>query len=172
MKKGIRVEMYKRVEGRRGICYLRARLRRSVLCLALVVSLFSFPLFASAPFSQLALAGVVSTETREGRLAVFDDVWETIRDRYYDPAFHGVDWQAQRALFRPLVAEATSAAMLYSLLRRMIGNLRDAHTRIRTPDEKFDWQHPRAISVGLSVREVEGAPVVVAVERGSEAERL
>jgi carboxyl-terminal processing protease len=119
-----------------------------------------------------AKAGAVSTETREGRLAVFDDVWQTIRDRYYDATFHGVDWQAQREAFRPLAAEATSAAELYNLLRRMIGNLRDAHTRIRPPDEKFDWQHPRAISVGLSVREVEGAPVVVAVERGAQAERL
>jgi carboxyl-terminal processing protease len=54
----------------------------------------------------------------------------------------------------------------------MISHLRDAHTRVRPPDEKFDWQHPRSISVGLSVREVEGAPTVVAVERGSEAERL
>lgn len=115
---------------------------------------------------------VVSTATREGRLAVFDDVWQTIRDRYYDESFHGVDWQAQRALFRPLAAEAANTAELYGVLRRMIGDLRDAHTRVRTPDEKFDWQHPRTISVGLSVREVEGAPVIVAVERGSEAERL
>jgi carboxyl-terminal processing protease len=140
--------------------------RLSSLLLSLFLLLpFAFYLLPSAK------AGVVSTATREGRLAVFDDVWETIRDRYYDPSFHGVDWEAQRATFRPLAADANDAAELYGVLRRMIGNLRDAHTRIRTPDEKFDWQHPRAISVGLSVREVEGAPVVLAVERGSEAER-
>jgi carboxyl-terminal processing protease len=136
-----------------------------LLCVLLLLP-FAFYLLPSAQ------AGAVSTATREGRLAVFDDVWETIRDRYYDPAFHGLDWQAQRATFRPLAADANDATELYGILRRMIGNLRDAHTRIRTPDEKFDWQHPRAISVGLSVREVEGTPVVVAVERGSEAERL
>jgi hypothetical protein len=27
---------------------------------------------------------------------VFDDVWETIQDRYYDPRFRGIDWQAKR----------------------------------------------------------------------------
>jgi carboxyl-terminal processing protease len=144
-------------------------LRRTVpllLICALLLLPFAFCLLPSAQ------AGVVSTETREGRLAVFDDVWETIRDRYYDPSFHGLDWQAQRATFRPQVAAATNAAELYAVLRRMIGNLRDAHTRIRTPDEKFDWQHPRIMSVGLSVREVEGDAVVVAVERGAEAERI
>ncbi|HKG96431.1 MAG TPA: hypothetical protein VKA97_01370, partial [Pyrinomonadaceae bacterium] len=46
-------------------------------------------------------SSLVSTATAEGRLVVFDDVWETIQERYYDPKFHGVDWQAKRDLFRP-----------------------------------------------------------------------
>jgi carboxyl-terminal processing protease len=116
-------------------------------------------------------AGRASTETREGRLAVFDDMWETIRNRYYDPNFHGVDWQAQRAQFRPLAAEASGRREFYTILRRMVGTLRDAHTRVYAPDEKFDWRSPRAISVGITVREVESAIVVFEVERDSEAER-
>ncbi|HEV7857352.1 MAG TPA: S41 family peptidase [Pyrinomonadaceae bacterium] len=116
-------------------------------------------------------AGGVTTLTREGRLAVFDDVWETVSERYYDPAFHGVDWQAQRAAFRPQAALAVGASELYDILRRMVGSLRDAHTRVYPPDEKFDWQHPHFLSVGISVREVAAQPVVVQVERGSLAER-
>src|SRR5688572_19752665 len=46
-------------------------------------------------------SSLVSTATVEGRLAVFDDAWETSQERYYDPAFHGIDWQAKRATFRP-----------------------------------------------------------------------
>lgn len=116
-------------------------------------------------------AGAVTTETRDGRLAVFDDVWETISERYYDPSFHGVDWRAQRELFRPQAAQATGPQEFYTLLRRMLGSLRDAHTRVYAPDETFDWQRPRFLSVGMSVREVAGQPVVIQVERGSEAER-
>ena len=105
------------------------------------------------------------------RLAVFDDAWETVRDRYYDPTFHGLDWQAERAKFRPLASEARTTSELYSVLRRMLAVLRDAHTRVYAPDERFDWRHPRFISVGISVREIEGLPTVVSVERNSEAER-
>ena len=131
---------------------------------------FAFYLF---PFSFIAYgdASSVSTATREGRILVFDDAWETVRDRYYDPAFHGVDWQTERLKFRPLAADAQSTAEFYTILRRMLGSLRDAHTRVYAPGERFDWQHPHFISVRLSVREVGGQPVVVAVERGSEAER-
>lgn len=142
-------------------------MKRLISLFSLCVTLLLF----AASVLPAADASVVSTTTREGRLAVFDDVWETIHARYYDPEFHGVDWQAQRATFRPLAADAVNTAEFYKVLRRMIGALRDAHTRIYAPAERFDWQHPRYISVGISVREIGGEAVVVAVERGSEAAR-
>jgi hypothetical protein len=37
---------------------------------------------------------------------VFDDVWETIDERYYDLQFHGVDWQKSRTTFRAAAAKA------------------------------------------------------------------
>jgi len=111
----------------------------------------------------------VSTATREGRLAVFDDVWETILTRYYDPGFHGIDWQAKRLTFRPQAAEAANRQEFYDVLRQMIVSLRDPHTRVFSPDEKFDWWNPRFVSVGLTIREVEGRPTVVSVTPNSAA---
>lgn len=128
----------------------------------------------SASFVQHSHAAVdeasfVSTSTRHGRLIVFDDVWETIQERYYDPKFRGLDWEASRTTFRPAAAEAKSTAEFYDLLRRMIAPLRDAHTRVYSPDEKFDWWSPRFISVGVTVREIDGLPTVVHVEPKSDA---
>jgi len=112
-----------------------------------------------------------AAELRTAHLTVFDDVWETIHERYYDQTFHGVDWTAQRIKFRNTAADAQSSAELYKILRQMIGALRDAHTRVYAPDEKFDWRHPRITSVGASVREIAGEAVVTNIERDSEAER-
>jgi carboxyl-terminal processing protease len=114
---------------------------------------------------------VVSTATREGRLAVFDDAWETINNRYYDKHFRDVDWDAQRKIFRPLAAEAKNSGELYVVLRRMIGTLNDRHTRIYPPEAKFDWWNPRFVSIGLRLGEVEALPTVVQVERGSAPQR-
>ena len=146
---------------------------------------FKAPLLVLAVFclflSQLALPSsraarsdgstLVSTATPEGRLVVFDDIWETIEDHYYDPRFNGVDWQAQRTSFRPAAAKASSTHEFYELMRQMIASLRDAHTRVYAPDEKFDWWNPRFVSVGLAVREVEGVPVVIQVDPSSAAAR-
>jgi len=144
----------------------------------------SFPfvgLLIALVFSQLAITRVaravrddataVSTATVEGRLAVFDDVWETIEERYYDTKFHGIDWQAKRETYRPAAARATNTVEFYDVLRQMIASLRDAHTRVYSPDEKFDWWSPRFVTVGLTVREVEGAPTVIQVEAGTAASR-
>ena len=142
-----------------------------VLVLALIASLVA-PL-AAPPSSQAHYddASLVSTTTPEGRLAVFDDIWETIEDRYYDPRFNGVNWQAKRTSFRPAAAKATSTHEFYELMRQMIASLRDAHTRVYSPDEKFDWWNPRFVTVGLGVREIGNVPVVVQVEPNSAAAR-
>jgi carboxyl-terminal processing protease len=153
----------------------RSRALRILVAAAILwfgASAFPFPA-SSKPFDSKATsdATVVSIATREGRLAVFDDAWSTINDRYYDRRFHGLDWNTQRTAFRSLAGESNSSAALYAVLRRMISALNDPHTRVYGPEEKFDWWRPRFITVGLSIREVEGLPTVVNVEAGSAPER-
>ena len=120
-------------------------------------------------FYSIDDSSLVSTATVEGRLIVFDDVWETILTRYYDPKFHGIDWQAKRDTFRPAAARAANTQEFYDVLRQMIASLKDAHTRVYSPDEKFDWWSPRFVTVGLTVREVQGAPTVVHIDPNSPA---
>jgi carboxyl-terminal processing protease len=108
-----------------------------------------------------------TTLTREGRLAVFDDAWQTINDRYYDSRFRGIDWMLQRSIFRTQAAEAEDAKELYTVLRNLVATLNDVHTRVFPPEEKFEWWNPRFISIGLTVREVDGLPTVVRVEKDS-----
>jgi carboxyl-terminal processing protease len=120
-------------------------------------------------------AAAISTTTREGRLAVFDDAWTTINQRYYDSRFqglaNGLTWDAQRTIFRSLAAQANSSQEFYDVLRRMIVSLNDPHTRVFAPDERFDWWRPRFVSIGLAIREIEGQPTVVEVDRDSAPHR-
>jgi C-terminal processing protease CtpA/Prc len=146
-----------------------------VLAIVASLSFFSFS-FSRSPILSPARAAridsaAVSTATREGRLAVFDDAWSTINDRYYDRTFHGLDWDGQRLVFRSRAAETRSSQELYEVLRNMIAPLDDPHTRVFSPEERFDWWHPRFVSIGIAVREVGGLPTVVKVERGSAPQR-
>src|SRR5215217_105048 len=142
--------------------------RKFILVLIILCALW--PINARTHFTDDS--SLVSTSTPEGRLTVFDDVWETIQERYYDPEFHGVDWQAKRNAFRTAAGRAANSQEFYELLRQMIASLRDAHTRVYSPDEKFDWWSPRFVTAGLTVREVQGVPTVLHVESGSAASRI
>jgi carboxyl-terminal processing protease len=154
----------------------RKRILRQSAAIALVALCFAYPFpFTLVPGTGSSLAkeesAIVSTSTPEGRLAVFDDAWSTINARYYDRDFHGLDWEAQRTTFRLLAAQANSSQQLYATLRQMISSLNDPHTRVFSPDEKFDWWRPRFVTIGVGIREVGGIPTVVHVERGSGPDR-
>ena len=107
----------------------------------------------------------------QARLAVFDRVWSEVNERYFDRSFHGIDWEAQRERYRPLASRTSSRTDFYQVMRQMLAGLGDAHTRIFAPEENFDRNRPSGISVGVIARRVEGRPVVVWVEPGTEAAR-
>lgn len=143
-----------------------------------VLSQFPFATASSSAFKSTGAnsdAVSISTATREGRLAVFDDAWSTINQRYYDRRFqgltNGLTWDAQKTIFRSLAAEADSSHELYDVMRRMIASLNDPHTRVFAPEEKFDWWRPRFVTIGVVIREIDGVPTVVQVERDSPAYR-
>jgi len=109
--------------------------------------------------------------TLRDRIEIFEDVWVTVNERYYDPSFHGVNWRDVRHRYRPLIEHENSDDEFYNLLKRMVGELHDAHTRFHTPEERREREHLQAVSAGISIYEVEGKPVVVGVEPDSDAAR-
>lgn len=133
-------------------------------------------LLALAPFTDRGRAAGVEDSaaqaysTTEARLRIFDEVWGQVSERYFDPDFQGVDWQEARRQLRPLAAEARGRVELYAVMRRMLGLLRDPHTRVFAPGESADWRVQRYVSVGVSVRELGDQVVVTDVERDSAAE--
>jgi carboxyl-terminal processing protease len=146
-----------------------------LIAIALLLLSAPVPLFPRSPFplsvTASADAVLVSTSTREGRLAVFDDAWARINERYYDQTFNGLNWEAQRTTLRSLAADANTSQELYAVLRRMIAPLNDPHTRIFAPDEKYDWWHPRFVSAGFAIAEIAGVPTVIRVDRNSAPQR-
>lgn len=58
---------------------------------------------------------------------VFDQGWTYLRDHFYDPAMHGVDWQDVRARFAPYVAGAETRQELERLMNLMVGELNASH---------------------------------------------
>ena len=64
---------------------------------------------------------------------MFDDGWRTMKYRFYDPKMHGVDWDAARAKYRPLVDFVGDRQEVLNILNEMIGELNASHTGAAPP---------------------------------------
>jgi tricorn protease len=70
---------------------------------------------------------------------MFDQSWRYLSENFYDVKFHGADWDAVRAKYRPLVQHVTMKEDLFYLLYLMMGELNASHLGINsvlsTPEE-------------------------------------
>src|SRR4030095_6323023 len=64
---------------------------------------------------------------------MFDDGWRTMKYRFYDPQMHGMDWDAARAKYRPLVDFVGDRQELLNIINEMIGELNASHTGAAPP---------------------------------------
>ncbi|HJT67868.1 MAG TPA: S41 family peptidase [Pyrinomonadaceae bacterium] len=64
---------------------------------------------------------------------MFDDGWRTMKYRFYDPKMHGMDWDAARAKYRPLVDYVGDRQELLNIINEMIGELNASHTGAAPP---------------------------------------
>jgi carboxyl-terminal processing protease len=70
----------------------------------------------------------------------FEDVWQTVRDRFYDPHLHGLDWSAVRERYRTGAAQAKSDEQLAVVINSMLSELHASHTHFYTQDEPEFYQ--------------------------------
>jgi carboxyl-terminal processing protease len=119
--------------------------------------------------TQVVPAPPSPTLERAARERAFDFVWDTIDERYYDRAFHGVDWRAVGERYRPLALAAPNDEAFWDLLDRMTGELRDAHTRVESPQRVELRKRDESITLGFSFVPVDGRFVVTGVFGDSDA---
>lgn len=149
------------------------QLKRYAMLLAIAALLACANVRAvSIPANARAIASrSAAVLTTKDRADVFEDVWQLVNEKYYDSRFNGVNWRAIRERYRPQVDRVDGDEEFYRLLKRMVGELHDAHTRFSTPEERRERERLQAVSAGISVFEVENKPVVVWVEPNSDASR-
>ena len=111
---------------------------------------------AKLDFSEsLSLGGLEVTLDRQAEWRqIFNECWRQMRDFFYAPTLHGVDWAATRAKYEPLVAFANSRADLTYIIGEMIAELSAGHAYVGGGD----IARPKRIPTGLLGAELERDP--------------
>jgi carboxyl-terminal processing protease len=107
--------------------------RRNILALTAAATL--------VPWSASAQTGSQSEPVPAAAdLAAFDEVWELVRDRFYDPHLHGLDWQRIRERYRPQAASAQTREAMAIAINAMLAELAASHTHYYTPEDPAYYQ--------------------------------
>jgi C-terminal processing protease CtpA/Prc len=115
----------------------------------------------------LSVKAVRSTARSEEMKAVFQQVWSSYFNNYYDPFFHGVDMTALRDKYAPFASECRTKPELYDLINEMIRELRSSHIHLKGATQK----NPVVTgALGVDLAEGKSGGIIVArVEPGGPA---
>jgi carboxyl-terminal processing protease len=112
---------------------------------------------APAWAEQLEPADSATSQPVSARIATFEEVWRTVRDRFYDPHLHGLDWSAVRERYLPDATQASSEEALASVTNSMLSELHASHTRYYTRYEPEYYQLSDIFAGALRRRGLERA---------------
>lgn len=85
------------------------------------------------PEAKLNFSGLeVRLDPQAEWAQIFNESWRQMRDFFYDPAMHGVDWPAQRAKYGALLPSVNTRNDLTYLIGEMISELHIGHAYVGT----------------------------------------
>ena len=76
---------------------------------------------------NLGFSANMAIDYQQERKQVFDEAWRALRDGFYDPNFHGQDWDKLRAKYEPLAMAASTEQDFRDLFNTMLGQLNASH---------------------------------------------
>jgi tricorn protease len=82
---------------------------------------------------------------KEVRVQVFETAWQAINQRFYDPDFHGKDWEGLKNKYKPIALSASTDEDFRSIFNWMLGEINASHMGLRGPREKTKNQDKTAL---------------------------
>jgi tricorn protease len=75
----------------------------------------------------------MNVDLAKEKMEVFHEGWRDLRDNFFDEKFNGVNWDAVRTEYEPLVQEAKSMDEVRRLMNMMVGELNASHLGVGGP---------------------------------------
>jgi tricorn protease len=94
---------------------------------------------------------------REDFRQIYIDAWRLERDYFWDPNMHGVDWDAMRDKYLPLVDRITTRRELNDLIGELVGELSALHVSVRGGDLREGPDQIRVAALGARLQRDESA---------------
>ena len=83
---------------------------------------------------SLPFISKIKIDYQQERTQVFEEAWRTIRDSFYDPKFHGHDWEKLRNKYKERCINASTSNDFREMFNLLLGELNSSHMGLTVPD--------------------------------------
>ena len=105
------------------------------------------------------------------REQIFDDAWRALNAGFYDPQFHGNDWDALREKYKPLALNASTKEDFQYIFNLMLGQLNASHMGLSRGENPKQTQSQKTGLVGVEGVHTSAGFEITSVLSGSPADR-
>lgn len=85
----------------------------------------------SGQITPVEIEGVFEYKPYAERQYMFDHAWRQVKEKFYDPDIHGVDWDGYRKIYEKFLPYITNNFDFAEMLGEMLGELNGSHTGAR-----------------------------------------
>jgi Periplasmic protease len=83
---------------------------------------------ASGKVTPIAFRAEQELKPSEERTYLFEHIWRQVKDKFYDPNLHGVDWQAKKDNYQRFLPFINNNYDFSEMVSEMLGELNGSHT--------------------------------------------
>jgi len=125
---------------------------------------FGISVFLAYCLPQLSWSQKFGSFEREQAQGMLRDVASDVKKHYYDPTFHGLDWDAKVREMKGAIDKADSMSMAIADVAAVLDGLHDSHTFFQPPGRTYAYDY------GFEMQMIGDRCYVVRVRPGADAE--
>ncbi len=120
---------------------------------------------------SLPVAAKIKIDYKAELNQVFDEAWRTLRDGFYDPEFHGQNWDSLKLKFRPYCLKASTKTDFMYMFNTMLGQLNASHMGLYGSDRE-KTQSEKTGLLGIDIRTLSTGVEIIRVVPDSPADKI
>ena len=101
---------------------------------------------------RLSISAKMDVDYKEESNQIFDEAWKAINDGFYDPNFHGQDWEALKKVYKPLALKASTRIDFQNIFNWLLGQINASHMGFRSGEFREDLQRESTGLLGIEVK--------------------
>ncbi|WP_371196174.1 S41 family peptidase [Glaciecola sp. SC05] len=120
----------------------------------------------------LNVSSQIKIDNVQERAQIFDEGWRALKAGFYDPQFHGQDWDSLRDKYRPLALKASTKEDFQMMFNLMLGQLNASHMGIGRGENPKQTQSQKTGLLGIEGKHTDDGFEITSVLAKSPADRV